>query len=80
VRLILGEMAGKVGGDIARGGIAFNRIAGYLSSLRKQGVKRLAALARIFTGILSRPAGAEAACTIRSAGSTSGRRRDVHHT
>jgi transposase len=33
-----------------RGGTAFGRIRGYLSSLSKQGVKRLAALEAIFTG------------------------------
>jgi transposase len=33
-----------------RGGTAFGRIRGYLSSLSKQGVKRLAALETVFTG------------------------------
>jgi transposase len=33
-----------------RGGIAFARIRGYLSSLRKQEIKRLAALETLFTG------------------------------
>ena len=34
----------------ARGGTAFGRIRGYLSSLSKQGIKRLAALESLFTG------------------------------
>ncbi len=34
----------------ARGGTAFGRIRGYLSSLSKQGVKRLAALEALFSG------------------------------
>jgi transposase len=33
-----------------RGGAAFSRIRGYLSSLSKQGIKRLAALETLFTG------------------------------
>jgi len=33
-----------------RGGTAFGRIRGYLSSLSKQGTKRLAALETVFTG------------------------------
>jgi transposase len=32
-----------------RGGTAFGRIRGYLSSLSKQGIKRLAALEAVFT-------------------------------
>jgi len=38
-----------------RGGAAFARIRGYLSTLRKQGVKRLAALETLFTGQLLYP-------------------------
>lgn len=38
-----------------RGGTAFARIRGYLSSLSKQGVKRLAALESLFTGQLLYP-------------------------
>jgi transposase len=38
-----------------RGGAAFARIRGYLSSLRKQGVKRLVALESLFTGQLLYP-------------------------
>lgn len=38
-----------------RGGTAFGRIRSYLSSLRKQGVKRLAALETLFTGRLVYP-------------------------
>ena len=34
----------------ARGGTAFGRLRGYLSSLSKQGIKRLAALETVFTG------------------------------
>jgi hypothetical protein len=37
------------------GGTAFARIRGYLSTLRKQGVKRLAALESLFTGQLLYP-------------------------
>ena len=37
------------------GGTAFGRIRGYLSSLRKQGIKRLAALESLFTGQLLYP-------------------------
>ena len=33
-----------------RGGTAFGRIRGYLSSLSKQGMKRLPALEKAFTG------------------------------
>lgn len=38
-----------------RGSAAFARIRGYLSSLRKQGIKRLAALESLFTGQLLYP-------------------------
>ena len=38
------------------GGIAFGRIRGYLSSLRKQGIKRLVALEALFAGQLLYPA------------------------
>jgi hypothetical protein len=39
----------------SRSAAAFARIRGYLSSLRKQGVKRLAALESLFTGQLLYP-------------------------
>jgi transposase len=38
-----------------RGGAVFARIRGYLSSIRKQGTKRLAALEALFTGQLLYP-------------------------
>jgi transposase len=40
----------------AHGGTAFSRIRGYLSSLSKQGIKRLAALEAVFTGTPLAPA------------------------
>jgi transposase len=40
-----------------RGGIAFSRIRGYLSSLSKQGIKCLAALETVFAGQPLAPCG-----------------------
>ena len=38
-----------------RGGTAFGRIRSYLSTLRKQGIQRLAALESLFSGQLLSP-------------------------
>jgi transposase len=48
----------KVSGSFRspRGGPAFGRIRGYLSSLRKQGIKQLAALETVFVGAPLAPA------------------------